>query len=189
MALLTKFAIPPGTLAAMDQPEIIGDGVRLRPWLAADREHLVAAYQDPAIQRWHCRTLDDEEARDYILRWSERWQDETGAGWVITERGRLVGQVSLRKLYLCDALAEISYWVLPAERGRRVAPRALTALTTWSFEALNMHRLELYHSTRNPPSCRVAEQSGYLLEGTKRSEMLHQDGWHDMHIHARLRTD
>ena len=26
-------------------------------------------------------------------------------------------------------------------------------------------------------------------EGTERSALLHTDGWHDMHIHARLRRD
>jgi hypothetical protein len=27
------------------------------------------------------------------------------------------------------------------------------------------------------------------LEGTKRSAILHPDGWHDMHLHARVRGD
>ena len=49
--------------------------------------------------------------------------------------------------------------------------------------------VELIHSTRNPASCRVAENAGYKLEGTKRREALHADGWHDMHLHARLIDD
>jgi hypothetical protein len=28
-----------------------------------------------------------------------------------------------------------------------------------------------------------------MPEGTKRAELLHTDGWHDMHLHARLATD
>jgi hypothetical protein len=31
--------------------------------------------------------------------------------------------------------------------------------------------------------------AGYRLEGIKRSEALHGDGWHDMHLHARLAAD
>lgn len=49
------------------------------------------------------------------------------------------------------------------------------------------HRLHLDHSTRNHASCRVATKSGYLLEGTMRSAGLHDDGRHDMHLHARVR--
>ncbi|MGY2127682.1 GNAT family N-acetyltransferase [Blastococcus sp. SYSU DS0617] len=51
---------------------------------------------------------------------------------------------------------------------------------------LGLQRLELQHSTRNRASCRVAEKTGFDLEGTKRRAGLHQDGWHDMHLHARL---
>jgi RimJ/RimL family protein N-acetyltransferase len=47
----------------------------------------------------------------------------------------------------------------------------------------------LDHSTRNHASCRVATKSGYLLEGTKRSAAVHDDGRHDMHLHARIREE
>jgi RimJ/RimL family protein N-acetyltransferase len=61
--------------------------------------------------------------------------------------------------------------------------------TTWSFDVLGLHRLEINHSTANPASCRVAERAGYIGEGVKRNSALHLDGWHDMHQHARLATD
>jgi RimJ/RimL family protein N-acetyltransferase len=41
----------------------------------------------------------------------------------------------------------------------------------------------------NPASCRVAHHAGYPFEGIKRREALHTDGWHDMHLHARLIDD
>jgi hypothetical protein len=40
-----------------------------------------------------------------------------------------------------------------------------------------------------PTSCKVATKAGYLLEGTKRSAAVHDDGRHDMHLHARIRED
>jgi RimJ/RimL family protein N-acetyltransferase len=86
-------------------------------------------------------------------------------------------------------LAHVSYWVLPGARGRRIAPRALSAVTAWSFGTLRMHRVEVCHSTANVASCRVAQRAGFAAEGTKRSEARHADGWHDMHLHARLDTD
>ena len=36
---------------------------------------------------------------------------------------------------------------------------------------------------------RVAAKAGFALEGTLRSAMRHPDGWHDMHLHARVRGD
>jgi RimJ/RimL family protein N-acetyltransferase len=39
---------------------------------------------------------------------------------------------------------------------------------------------------QNEISCRVAVRVGFPLEGTMRSALLHDDGWHDMHVHARV---
>jgi RimJ/RimL family protein N-acetyltransferase len=149
----------------------------------------VAGYADPDIRRWHARSLDDDEARDWIELWAKRWNDETDAGWAVTSDGQVAGQIALRRIDLEEANASISYWVLPAARGARTASRALDALTTWAFTGLGLHRIEVSHSTGNLRSCRVAERSGYLAEGTLRSVALHADGWHDMHLHARIRTD
>jgi RimJ/RimL family protein N-acetyltransferase len=187
--LLATPALDTGTIAAMAQPEISANGIMLRPWQAGDRPAVVEAFADPAIQRWHCRSMTDDEAADWIGSWSARWHAETDASWAVVDAGSVVGQVGLRRIDLTEGTAAVSYWVLPAARGRRTAPRALLALTEWSLRRLGLHRLELTHSTANLASCRVAQHAGFVAEGTKRSEGLHADGWHDMHLHARLSTD
>lgn len=88
-----------------------------------------------------------------------------------------------------EATAQVSYWVLPAARGTGAAARAARAVTRWGFETLGLHRIYLTHSVANVPSCRVAAQAGFPLEGTLRDYMLHADGWHDVHMHARLAAD
>lgn len=189
MPSLATPALPPGMMSALTQPEITADRLMLRPWQASDRPAVVAAYADPAIQRWHCRSMTDHEAADWIDSWQARWGGETDAAWAVVDGSSVVGQIGLRRVNLEEGTAAVSYWVLPAERGRRVAPRALDALTAWSFEALGLHRLQLSHSIANGASCRVAQRAGYAAEGTKRGEARHADGWHDMHLHARLSTD
>jgi len=62
-------------------------------------------------------------------------------------------------------------------------------MTAWCFETLRLHRVELCHATANVASCRVARYAGFAVEATKRGEGRHADGWHDMHVHARLDTD
>ncbi|MGW0436658.1 GNAT family N-acetyltransferase [Micromonospora sp. NPDC003197] len=189
MPSLVEPVLPPGCLAALEQPVISAHGVVLRPWQPSDHPAVRVAYADPAIQRWHCRSMTDAEARDWIAHWSDRWQAETGAGWAVVDSSQVVGQISLRRLVLHEGLAEVSYWVLPAARGRRIAPRALAAVTRWAFATLGLHRVELNHSTSNLASCRVAQRAGFAAEGTKRGEARHTDGWHDMHVHARLDSD
>jgi ribosomal-protein-alanine N-acetyltransferase len=84
-----------------------------------------------------------------------------------------------------DGEAEIGYWVRSAARGQGVAVNAVDLLASWSF-SVGFHRLIIHHSTTNPASCSVARKAGFDLEGTKKSALLHADGWHDMHLHARI---
>ncbi|GAB7189954.1 GNAT family N-acetyltransferase [Kineococcus sp. NUM-3379] len=191
MPITTSPALPVGTFARLSQPVLDAGAVVLRPWAAADVPTdvaaVVAAYSDPGIQRWHARTMSEDEARAWVTRWPERWVQESGAGWALEVDAQVVGQVSLRRIDLHEACVELSYWVLPTARGRGVAPAALAAVTEWAF-SLGVHRAQLDHSTRNTASCRVAAKAGYLIEGTAAQRGLHADGWHDMHLHARINT-
>ncbi len=181
--------VAPGTLARRRQPVIELEDLVLRPWQASDAPAVAEAYSDPDIQRWHVRSMTIREAEAWARSWPARWEREDAASWAISADLALLGQIGLRQLNLPDAIANVSYWVMPAARGRRIATRALCALTAWVFDRAGLHRLELQHSTSNLASCHVATNAGFQLEGVKRQEGLHRDGWHDMHLHARLDCD
>jgi RimJ/RimL family protein N-acetyltransferase len=177
----------------LEQPCLgVDEQLVLRPWREDDAATVRTAFACPDIQRWHLRRMDsDGEARAWIAGWAKRWEDETDASWAIVEDrdGQPVGQVGLRTVLLSDASAQLSYWVLPGARGTGIAGRAVRALTRWAFDSLGLNRLFLLHSTANLASCRVAGKASFGVEGTLRGSMLHVDGWHDVHMHARLRTD
>lgn len=134
------------------------------------------------------RTIESlDEARAWIDSWAEQWHDETNASWAIADaEGDVCGQVALRGLNLTMGVSQVSYWVVPRMRGRRIATRAVEALRDWSFTHLGLHRLWLMHSLRNEASCRVATASGFSVEGTLREALLHPDGWHHMHVHGQV---
>ncbi|MFC7219131.1 GNAT family N-acetyltransferase [Streptomyces polyrhachis] len=192
MPSLLPPVIPAGSLAAAGQPVLpAADGLRLRPWRPSDAPVFVSAFADPAIRRWHARSVDsEEEAREMIAGHPGAWEEERRAEWALEDAaGKVVGRAALAGgmgMNLHDGLAEVAYWILPEARGRGIAPRAVEALTTWAFETAGFHRLELAHSVHNTASCRVAEKTAFPLEGTLRSALRHTDGWHDMHLHARV---
>jgi ribosomal-protein-alanine N-acetyltransferase len=171
-----------------EQPVLTGEGgLVLRPWRPDDASSVLAAFSDPVIRRWHRRTMDSlEEAHELIASWAQEWTAETRACWAITDHaGTRLGRLSLRTA-LGLGTGEVGYWVLPAARGGGVAPRAVRAATSWALGDLGINRIELVHSVANQASCRVAAKAGYELEGTMRRALLHDDGWHDMHLHARI---
>lgn len=190
--LSTPPTIPAGTLAATPQPRLTAaGGLLLRPWAATDAPVFFAAYRDPEIRHWHTRQpASVDQVREWFDRYGQDWAQEKGAHWAVTRGGgEVLGRIALRGIDLDDGVAVCAYWVLPAARGAGAASRALTAVSHWALGKAGFHRLELDHSTRNQASCRVAARAGFLLEGTKRSDAVHSDGRHDMHLHARIRGD
>ncbi|MFH9670844.1 GNAT family N-acetyltransferase [Streptomyces sp. NPDC017405] len=192
--MITGTGIPPvvpaGRMAGRAQPvlDLPDGGPQLRPWRPEDADALVAAGQDPAIRHWNLFTVADRaEARARIARMHERWRAETGAVWALARPdGPPLGLVGLNDVDLAAGGAELVYWLLPEARGAGLAVTAVRRLARWALDDLGLHRLRLCHSTANPASCRVANRSGFTFEGTQRSALLHTDGWHDQHLHARI---
>ena len=176
-----------GSLHTTTQPQLSGLGLLLRPWVDADSPWVLDAFRDPAIQFWHTRTISTlGEAEGLIDKYSKAWHDERGAHWaVVAPDGEILGRASLGDMDLEAGEAELGYWVRPAARGRGTAVAAVNHVTTWAF-SIGFHRLIIHHSTHNVASCAVATKAEFILEGTKRSARLHADGWHDMHLHARI---
>jgi RimJ/RimL family protein N-acetyltransferase len=186
MPHLVPPVVPSGSLAASAQPVIdAGDDLVLRPWTHQDAPVLFASRQDPQIRRWGVRSVESiEEAEEMITAWADGWKTETSAGWAVARGEEILGHAGLRTIDLKEGVAECAYWVRPLARGQGIAPIALRALSGWSIGVAGLHRIELYHSVENMASCQVAAKGGYVLEGTVRSAVLHEDGWHDMHLHA-----
>jgi RimJ/RimL family protein N-acetyltransferase len=203
------FSTPPtvasGAIADSPQPELpTVHGRLLRPWEAGDAAAFLGAYQDVEIRRWHTRRpTTEDQVREWFEVYRQDWQRERGGHWAITgdsgsgsssggssgssSSGQVLGRIALRGMDFDDGKAVVAYWVLPTARGAGVASDAVAALSAWAMDEVGFRRLQLDHSTRNAASCRVATKSGYLLEGTMRSAAVHDDGRHDMHLHARIR--
>ena len=178
----------PGSLPA--QPQLTSPGgLVLRSWrpdAAGDVAAVLEAFADPEIQRWGVRNISTaDQARVWMTRWTAAWRAETEACWAVLRDDVVVGRAALRRIDLRGGVGEVGYWVLPGARGHGVASAAAAEVARWAFEQVGLHRLELHHSVHNEASCGVARRIGFELEGTLRDGMLHVDGWHDVHLHAR----
>lgn len=181
-----------GAMRHSEQPTLTTPtGLVLRPWTDADAATVLAAFSDPSVRQFNpwrdVHTL--EQAGDWITQQRTLWANESTACWAITRDRIVLGRIAVRSILLADGTGEIGYWMLANARGQGAATEATTAAARWGLHDLGLHRLVLHHSVRNPASCRVAEKAGFRWEGTERDGKLHPDGWHDMHVHARLATD
>ncbi|GAA2599690.1 MULTISPECIES: GNAT family N-acetyltransferase [Streptomyces] len=185
---------------ALSRTEPRGHGLRLAAWDAgsdADAQAWLRGHLDPDFQRWNTPLklwTDLAGARESLRARARDAADGRSASFRITddESGTTLGGISVNEISRQMRVARVGYWVLAEARGRGVATRALLLASRWAYAELGLHRLELGHAVGHDASCRVAERSGYVAEGTLREAMFEagrHDAFRDVHLHARLATD
>ena len=143
----------------------------LRPWRDDDIDALIEAYQDPLLRRWTGLPVTDRpEARRWLDVQQHGWQTAERLSFAVEEESAATGEsllianVALKLVGREHGHAEVGYWTAASGRGRGIAPRALDALSTWTFTTFaadGVASLAALHDVRNGPSCRVAEKAGY----------------------------
>lgn len=119
----------------------------------------------------------------WVCELRRRERDGSGALFLITEHGRIVGQVSLGAItYGAMRTVLVGYWVDEAVAGRGIAPLAVAILADWAFDCPDgprLHRIEIAIIPDNYRSRRVAEKLGAIDEGVRRQYMHVNGRWRD----------
>lgn len=140
--------------------EAIADSIEeLRPWMA-----------------WAVK-WDPEDSRTYMLN-----RPDSDHLHVIKRGGRVVGVVNVLVSKPQMGTGELGYWIATQEAGQGLITEALDAFITWSFDVLELHRLELRAGVDNAASNRVAEKLGFRNCGVMREAALGADGYYDCHM-------
>jgi len=159
---------------------IEGDGVRLRGYHPEDRDAVQISFSDPLTQRFMAGLPEP-----YTAQRAEWWINEGapgtfadgGAAYAIADpqTDAVLGGIGLDNVLPGRAQAEIGYWVVPAERGRGIATRAVRVLSEHAFRT-GTARLELITHWENAASQRVALAAGFRRESVRRALLLERSG-------------
>ncbi len=166
--------------------------VRLRPLRADDAADVVAACNDPEIQRF-LPALPRPYTREHALTWindGAAWA-AGGASYAIADPAadRLLGTIGLHHVDTDRAQGEIGYWAAPWARGKGVTTAATRALAERAFGD-GFDRLEVLVDWANPKSVRIALAAGFQSEGVRRGAPRNADGTRrDVPVFARLAGD
>jgi RimJ/RimL family protein N-acetyltransferase len=115
------------------------------------------------------------------------WDAGIGATFAIIESAQdlLVGVAGL-SISSTHSQAEVGYWIGVPYWGRGYATEAAAALITFAFDALQLHRVEARHYSRNPASGRVMQKLGMTFEGVQRESIRKGDQFEDAAVYAVL---
>jgi RimJ/RimL family protein N-acetyltransferase len=173
------------------QPVLTGAKVRLRPWGPDDVETVLAACQDPEIQRWTTvpSPYTRADAVGYVTEAAPAAWEDGGAVFAVVEAatGRTAGSIGAHGMR--DGVAHVGYWTAREARGRGLTSDALRTLTRWLLREGGAARVELVVEPANTGSVRVAEAAGFTAEGVLRGRLVLRGRRADIIMYSMLPGD
>lgn len=82
----------------------------------------------------------------------------------------MIGSSGLHRIDWQSRKFEIGYWVRSAFARQGYITEAVDAITKYAIQELQANRIEIRCDSRNVQSARIAERSGFTLEGTLRND-------------------
>jgi ribosomal-protein-alanine N-acetyltransferase len=171
------------------EPPLEDGVVRLRRWERRDLPCIGAAAADPRIPQHTTVPPEpsDAEGMAFIERQWRRQSEGEGLPLAIerVETQAAVGFVVL--LFRREpAVLGLGYWVIPEERGRRFAGRAVALLAPWALRLGSVNRVEAIVEPDNVASRRTVERAAFRQEGLLRSYL---DGRLDVFMYSLIASD
>ncbi len=164
-------------------PDLSDGVVKLRRWTMDDLGCVEQAAQDSRIPEGTTVPADftPDRGREYISRQLGRQIKGDGLSLAISSvgTGEAMGMVVLM-LRDVEATAEIGYWIVPGQRGRGLATRAIRLVSRWAVQEAGFARVGARVMPDNEPSLRALQKCGFVVEGILRSHYYSVGRHHDM---------
>lgn len=107
----------------------------------------------------------------------------------LCESGTLIGDCGLHTLAEDPRLAELGYTLAKEYQGQGFAQEAVSAILTYAFRNLALHRIAAIVDTRNGGSIKLLERLGFRREGLTRAAFWNKGEWVDEYLYAMLRSE
>lgn len=158
-----------------------------------DAKDIFAYSRDEEVARhvlWSAQR-DISEARDYVKFMMRRYRDDEPSSWGIVERasGRLVGTIGYMDYSEENGSVEVGYSLARWLWNGGYMTEALARVIAYTFDEMDINRIEAQHELTNPASGRVMEKCGMKREGVLRQRLYNKGKYVDVALYAILRSD
>ena len=163
--------------------ELYTDRLRLRSLRADDWDDFLMLHQDPIINQFVSRPVEESVILEKFEHRLAPWQYESG-DWltlVIEELGtdKFIGYTGLYCVnYECNR-AEVGYMLANEGQGKGYATEGLKAVIDWACLSFQVHKFIGLCAKQNIASAKVLEKNGFQLEGVLRDNYKIDDSWID----------
>ncbi len=157
------------------RPPKTGDGAALHDALT---ESLAELRRFLASLPWVAAEQTLESAETFCRQGEANFIARRDLPFLVFEKatGRLVASAGLHRTVWQTPKTEVGYWCRTSATGRGYVTEAVDALVGYAMTHLQAVRVELITDEENLASRRVAERTGFVLEGVLRHERRAPDG-------------
>ncbi len=141
--------------------------LHLRQLTHADADAIMAIFGSPDVLRFlNNPPVDTREKAVGMIDWlGNNYRNQEGLDWAITLEDRVIGMCGAVAWDRDNRRVDIGYHILPSHWGHGYATEATLAILRWSFDHLDVHRIQADCTEGNIASDRVLLKCGFTVEG------------------------
>ncbi len=115
-----------------------------------------------------------QESEELVTSRSQSWANAEEYSFICysLETNKLLGGVAINQINQCHKIGNIGYWVRKSALNQGVATEAVSLVSSFGFNTLELNRLEIVTLPNNIASRKVAEKSGAKFEGVLSKRLL-----------------
>ena len=183
----------PNAYGLFSMPTLETDRLILRRMTMRDAADVFLYSKDEEVARhvlWSAQK-DVGEAKDYCRFMMKRYRCDQPSSWGIIEKatGRLVGTIGYMDYNEDNATVEVGYSLARWLWNGGYMTEALSRVIGYTFENMDINRIEAQHELANPSSGRVMEKCGMKKEGVLRQRLYNKGRYVDVALYAVIRED
>ena len=174
-------------------PTLTTNRLFLRSIMPGDAEALFAIRSDVEAMKYFGQEPYEslDETKDVIRRMEERYTRKEALRWGITLQGedRLIGSCTLFHFDEGFDRAETGYELNRAFWGKGIMTEAMSAILTFGFSELGLHRVEAVIDIANERSKNLLLKLGFTYEGNLRQRFPFRGNFEDEHYFGLLKDE
>lgn len=179
--------------AFTDFPVLTTKRLLLRQVQPQDAEALFATFSDAEAMQFYGHEPHQAlaDSVELIRRIQERYARQVSLHWGITQRGddRVLGSCSFHQFDSGFHRAETGYELNRAFWGQGIMFEAVSAILTYGFTGLGLHRVEAIIDIANERSKSLLLRLGFTYEGNLRQRYFFRGRFEDEHYFGLLRDE
>lgn len=130
-----------------------------------------------------------ENAKAYLYRCEQLYQQKADVSFVIFVNETLVGRIGLHHLDNPNKTGAIGYWLSKDAEGQGIITNASKALINYGFKELELERIEIKAAIENLKSQAIPTKLGFKKEGILRHAELVNNRFVDLVLSSMLANE